>query len=175
MPLKMALAAGWSSFAYDVQQLMRPPVIARSASAVSQALLPSSQSPLHQSHLHAVLPALPASLESQQLPEVPPLLVPLIVFRDFLLLQNRAQLRVPQALDSASFSSPNPPSSSSQLKTRLLQELPSSSGISRAFQLRNYSDALVSAPAKSFPPLSHAVIHAPLRCRCPDSSRRSGR
>ena len=162
----MALAAGWSSFAYDVQQLMRPPVVARSASAVSQALLPSSQStpsplhqshlhavlPLHQSHLHAVLPALPASLDSQQLPEVPPLLVPLIVFRDFLLLQNRAQLRVPQALDSASFSLPNPPSSSSLLKTRLLQELPSSSGISRAFQLRNYSDALVSAPAKSFLP-----------------------
>jgi hypothetical protein len=160
MPLKMALAAGWSSCAYDVQQLMRPPSAARPANSGSQTM----PSPLLQSHTPVISPVLPASLESRQHLEVAALPVPLVVFFDVLSLQKREQPRMPQPLASGPLSSPNPPPCSSQSTPRLPQELPSSSGISRAFQLRNDSDVLVSSPEQpppsppTFPP-SHLPHH----------------
>lgn len=55
----MALAAGWNSFAYAVQQLLRPPRVAMSASSLPQVLPPSSQSTLY-------------SVDCSQMPAIPP-------------------------------------------------------------------------------------------------------
>jgi hypothetical protein len=66
-PLKMALAAGWNSFAYSVQQLLQPPRAPMSASSSPQVLPQSSQSTLssvHRSQTPAIPPTFQSNLES---------------------------------------------------------------------------------------------------------------
>jgi hypothetical protein len=163
LPLKMALAAGWSSFAHDVQQLMPPTSAWQSASVVQQAPPPSSHLPPSTARL-SLQPASPA---------------PQILFQSQLAAEASASLLFPPARRDATsqgfhqspLAASNPIPSFSQLMPQHPVQPSSSSGSNRAFQLRNDSGVLVPTPGLW--PNHTRWFHR--RAGATDSPRRSGR